>query len=149
MEQKNRKVYIDRLLYLAREVAKEKYVRWYFGTYAGHDWKGDPKMSCGTNRCAIGLASTLPRFRRIGLELRRTRDNSWMSIRPAIRGCPIIMRGVPEIFGLKSDEYDALFAPDSAPNYLPDDATAKEVADQIRSFVKFARKGKEAEWMAG
>ena len=151
MRQTNRKVYIDRLLYLAREVAKEeKGVRWYFGNYAGNDWKGDPKMSCGTNRCAIGLASTLPRFRRLGLELRKSIDNNvWAGTLPAIRGCHVIMEGVPEIFGLDSEEYDALFTPNTRPNFLSNKATAKEVADQIRSFVKSARRGEEVDWMAG
>lgn len=140
-----RHIYINRLLYLAGEVAKEKTKRFDFGHYVGADWRGDPKLSCGTIRCAIGLASTLPRFRRLGLELR-----FWHLIRtvfPYIKGRANPVIGVPEIFGLSLEEYNALFVPSNAPNYLDGEATAKEVAAQIRDFVEAAKEGEEASWL--
>jgi hypothetical protein len=153
---KNKKNNIKRLLYLAREVAKtkpDKKVRgrppFYFGTYANsNQWDGkNQKLSCGTTACAVGLASTLPTFRRLGLRLVLS---ELYGVQPYVKGHRFnIFKQTPlyKLFGLIEGEYGALFVPDSPPSYLDGRSTAKQVADNIRSFCKAALKNEENAWM--
>ncbi len=157
---KNKKRNIERLLYLAREVAKTKPDKsvggrppFYFGSYADFDkWDGkNQKLTCGTTGCAIGLASTLPKFRRLGLRLRKI-SNDWGTVQPYIKGGwneddIFSITDIADVLGLIDSEYCALFVPESQPTWLPEDSSPKEVADNIRSFCKAAKKNQEENWL--
>jgi len=158
---KNKSRNIERLLYLAREVAKTRPDKkvgnrppFYFGSYADYDkWDGkNQQLTCGTSACAIGLASTLPIFRRLGLRLKKVSDD-WVTttVQPYIRGGANSYNqsyiDVAEKLGLDVEEYCALFTPDAPPSWFADNASPQDVARNIRSFCKAAKKNQEEQWM--
>ena len=79
---------------------------------------------CGTTACAVGLASTLPEFKRLGLKIH--------DYLPAFRD----LRGwyaVQKFFGISYDAAEYLF---SYTQYESNDTTKpKAVADRIRALV--------------
>lgn len=158
---RNKSRNIERLLYLAKEVRKTKPDRkcgerppFYFGSYAdSSQWDGkNQKLSCGTTACAIGLASTLPKFRRLGLRL--CRHEGPFGIEPFILKGPNAnstfdsWEDVAFALGITKDEYSALFIPDSSPNYLSSSAAPEQVADQIVSFCGAAKINQEDSWFS-
>lgn len=144
-----------RLLKLAALLEKLPRERFDYGVYA--DWKGAPDLSCGTTACAIGWATTMPEFRKLGLRLARTRTSNSFGSHVSVA----VPRGgsnsdAPSagtsIFSLDENEWDYLFMPDSAlydgrgyevrPEGPDNDATAKRVARHIRRFVAYREKQK-------
>ncbi len=115
--------------------------RFDFSTWVGDDWDGKANLACGTTACALGWATTMPEFRRLGLMLKHDDWCSYVSMVDDVRDD--IVSG-PElaaarVFGLDADEYRYLFTPrDYAdnPRGLPNTATAKMVARRIREFVR-------------
>lgn len=130
---RSQRTYRDRLLFLAdflMSLPKEKFD---YNIYM-------IDTECGTVACALGWAATLPKFNRLGLSVEKRaygyelKDNLTGSV-----GASAAAR----IFGLALDEVHFLFHPlasicddDENEGRLGCDATTKEVAEHIRSFVK-------------
>jgi hypothetical protein len=99
------------------------------------------KTKCGTVACALGWATQMPEFRRLGLKAKWVKD-CWAEFRliPVFYGemgpgaaCPV--------FGLTEDEAWFLFMPAATLTADGDrspggNATPKQVAKHIRRFVK-------------
>ena len=131
-----------RLLKLADFLDTVPPKRFDFRYWVGSTWKGKEDLSCGTTACALGWATTMPIFRRLGLRLMRsaTQDGSVVLQR---NGEDLIAS--PElaaryVFGLDRSSFRRLFIPTSiftvlSSDQLPGDATAKQVARHIRTFV--------------
>lgn len=145
-------VFKKRLLKLANELSVQPTKRFYFGSWAGSDWAGDPFLSCGTTCCAMGLATTIPSFRRLGLRMYRRPINNipWVGLigDDTLESSQNASR---VIFGTSNEEFKFLFLPYGdmiCVNEIADQknkfgrnsphkhATAKEVAANIRYFVK-------------
>ena len=105
---------------------------------------------CGTTGCALGWATTMTRFKRIGLELAMESDAMLRQIseRKVILqkdGKKIAQHfGTAEhLFGISEHEAYGLFAPESSCDWQPtglspeEDATPKQVAKNIRKFIKW------------
>lgn len=134
-----------RLLKLADFLEKLPRKRFDYGRWVGVDWDGKPDLSCGTTACALGWATTIPSFRRLGLRLRKLggtvsvvelenddgQETHWSA-------------AAMNVFGLDANEAFYLFLPGfglagmkyHSPRH---DATAKQVAKHIRRFVKERR----------
>lgn len=114
-----------RLLKLARFLERLPPKRFNYNTYVGADWKGDAKL-CGTTACAIGWATTIPEFRKLGLRLDNYGDPY---------GCSVDYHNEPgtSLFAITDEEWGYLFIPQTGP--LPKTASAKQVAKHIRNFV--------------
>jgi hypothetical protein len=111
-----------RLLKLADRLETWPRKRFDFTTFVGMDWGGDPDLSCGAVACALGIATTMPIFRRLGLYLSpggelltRNDKNPWY------------------LLGLDYEQHKALFFPQESG--LGTDATPKQVARHIRKKV--------------
>lgn len=146
--------FASRLLSLATFLEELPRKRFFYGTWVGPTWKGKSDLSCGTTACALGWATVLPEFRRLGLRL--DRDDSCITIvhnkrkksiwdRLPFNSQPFLAGW--QVFDLTKDEFDYLFTPrevrlpvslDSACGEGPlESATAKQVARHIRRFVRF------------
>lgn len=123
-----------RLLKLADFLDKLPPERFDYSSWVGDDWGGRQDLSCGTTACALGWATTMPEFRRLGLRLDRrlmevtnAKENVWDSFEAA-----------QVTFGLDSREAHLVFSPRvqylglKAPGAY---AGPVEVADHIRRFV--------------
>lgn len=58
-----------RLTVLADFLDKLPEGRFDYSIWVGHDWQGDPSLSCGTTACALGWATAIPEFFARGLFL--------------------------------------------------------------------------------
>jgi hypothetical protein len=138
--------YARRLLKLAEFLEQLPRKRFNFGDWVGPDWKGAKNLSCGTTACALGWATAIPEFRRLGLAL-----FPYENMDGQIQGGHIglthdDMAGEHEaaehVFGLdvENGEFEQLFMPTDdgydGTSGLPASATAKQVARHIRAFVK-------------
>lgn len=61
--------YNKRLLKLADFLEALPRKRFVYNYWVGPDWRGDKEFSCGTTACALGWATTMPAFRRLGLRM--------------------------------------------------------------------------------
>lgn len=130
------KIQKGRLLRLAAFLDNLPPERFNFSHSVGDDWQGKPDLSCGTTACGIGWASTMPEFRKLGLRLRAgdcapVLVDKWRHVR---KGAKVEV----EIFGLTEMEFMHLFSPYfsyAGRKGLPGDASPKDLADHIRSFV--------------
>lgn len=128
-----------RILKLADFVEKIPPKKFDFRTYVGHDWRGAKDLSCGTTACALGWATAMPLFRKLGLRLVKTKD-----IAERIK----LGKGHPEskseeLFGISGSTYYMLFIPsDWSEGCLSHGATPKEWAKHARSIVKQLQAGK-------
>lgn len=139
-------VYKQRLLSLADFLQKLPKKRFNYNHWVGEDWGGKADLSCGTTACALGWATTMPAFRRLGLRLVNNE---------ALGFGVVTMKGsnfdddsstdaAHQVFGLDNREFEYLFTPEGdslseiglTERGPGEDATAKEVARHIRSFVK-------------
>jgi len=146
--------YGRRLLRLADELDKAE-MNFDFAQFASEcDEKG--KLTCGSSGCALGLAASIPFFRRLGLRLVATGEgffNRKVSLvlrkdlgraRAQDLYAPYYfgVRAGTEVFGVNADEYEFLFIP-SDNNFAEmfgrcnpgSNASAHEVAEHIRFFV--------------
>lgn len=148
----------NRLLKLADFLDKLPRERFDYGSWVGSDWKGKPDLSCGTTACALGWATTMPEFRRLGLRLTKGRPdpsndvfdaNMCVTLKQSHARATLdgSFKAASKVFGLSEEESEYLFAPNADHPY--DDygkwspggeATPKEVARHIRRFVKLYRK---------
>ncbi len=60
---------IRRILKLADYVEVQHPTKFDFSLVVGFDWKGAKDLSCGTTACALGFATTMPFFRKLGIYL--------------------------------------------------------------------------------
>jgi hypothetical protein len=125
-----------RLLKLAAFLEKLPRKRFDYGKWArwdstdAADLSGAP--SCGTAACALGWATTMPAFRRLGLYM-NSPGNIWAI--PAVRGTKRYgIDAARRIFGISGSDAMRLFVAGEF-NGLSVDATAKQVAKHIRKFV--------------
>lgn len=135
-----------RLLMLADFLAKLPRKRFDYAEWVGDSWEGKQDLSCGTTACALGWATTMPTFRKLGLRL--FRDNVSGDGYVGILRDDEYPEGADSdaserIFGLGFAEHLYLFTPNAhAPFYLAlprgpgHRATPKQVAAHIRRFVK-------------
>jgi len=120
-----------RLLKLAAFLRTVKPSRFNYNHWVGDDWKGDPKLSCGTSACALGWATTMPLFRRLGLYLTPgMQPRLGRSTAGPFAAARVLFRLRP------ADSYD-LFLPSSD---AEENATPKQVAKKIEAFVKERQK---------
>jgi hypothetical protein len=126
-----------RLLKLAAFLEKLPTERFNYQFWVGKDWEGKADLSCGTTACALGWATTMPEFRRLGLQLVKLNSNYAFVV--SARTGASAFGAAQEIFGLDQDESAYLFSPgilyhgEESP---PRTATPREVASHIRDFVK-------------
>lgn len=137
----NRTVSNNRLNHLADFLDKLPKKRFDYSTWVGLEWQGKPNFSCGTTACALGWATTMPRFRRAGLHLRGRTPAV-----PAMRMDPVGAGSL--FFGVTYDESRALFVGDPLygdgyvellrhlDSHTGSKATAAQVAARIRKFIK-------------
>lgn len=127
---------IRRILKLADYVEKIPRGRFDFERFVGEDWTGDPKLSCGTTACALGWATTMPLFKKLGLRLHRDGSSialgRWSNWGHVTRS----------VFGISETAMNALFIPSygyiTTGDYptLDEDATPKQWAKHARRMVK-------------
>lgn len=143
-----------RLLALAGFLEKLPRKRFDYSRWVGFDWKRKADLSCGTPACALGWATTMPRFRKLGLRLGG--DGCDVPL-PFLKGRAhlAVSEVGEEIFGLDYPEFRYLFCPDSSVGWqfrdshpelsppLDQAATPKQVAKHFRKFVTW-KKQKEA-----
>lgn len=120
-----------RILKLADFMEKLPPKRFNFLRWVGTDWKGAPDFSCGTTGCALGWATTMPFFRRLGLQM------GGVERVPTINGAPIhssffsrllVPSEMCELFGVSQDVFDQLFVP----KFRTDNPTPKQWARRAR-----------------
>lgn len=140
-------VFKKRLLKLADLLYKLPPKRFYYGSWVGEHWLGKPDLSCGTSACALGWATTVPSFRKLGLQLKaRKHEKTLVTLKGFTGRWWNGPRYASEkVFGLNENEMEYLFVPESG-IALPEiglmeeglgfHASAKEVAKHIRQFVK-------------
>jgi hypothetical protein len=101
-----------RILNLADFVEKLPRNRFGFASWVGHNWGGKPDLSCGTTACALGWATTMPEFSRLGLRLSK-QIGVYLLNQPheeADYRLPYI-QAADKIFGLAENEAELLFVP--------------------------------------
>jgi hypothetical protein len=138
---KKDQIYRKRLLVLADFLKTVPKKRFDFKHWVGLDWAGDPKLTCGTTACALGWATTIPMFKRLGMYLGKAEN--YVEVGICLKGIGVDEDHFEEIgmkiFGLRNEEMHLLFVPrmmGGNESSLGSDATAKDVARHIRKFVK-------------
>lgn len=140
-------VSVSRLLKLADFLDKLPRDRFAFGIW----WESDPVgiksfvkkvPSCGTVGCALGWACSMPEFKRLGLYLQEICE--YVAV-PALvvvdESDALGIDAAVLLFGISYDEAGLLFFPRDKYRVmdtlnLPDTATPKQVARNIRKFCK-------------
>lgn len=138
------RVYKNRLLKLADFLDKLPRSRFNYASWVGKDWKGKKDLSCGTTACALGWATTMPTFRKLGLRMFVDRYDGDGYVGILSEEDEGDCYASEKIFGLGINEHLYLFTPAAdAPMYLADlprspghRATPEQVAKHIRRFVK-------------
>lgn len=142
-------IYKRRLLKLADFLSEFPPTRFSYESWVGEEWEGKPDLSCGTTACAFGWATTIPSFRKLGLQLKKSpRENHAHVTIKNFSGWSARFENAPrlaarKIFGLDTDEFEYLFVPstaiytnDNRLRHSPSErASAKQVAAHIRKFV--------------
>jgi hypothetical protein len=134
---------------LAKELETQTKIPFMFSMWVGASWKGDPDLSCGAPACAIGIATTMPKFRGLGLKLSKSMSGLYPQILDGDGETLTHINAVIEVFRITREEAYYLFAP-SEPcfthsKYLKSNgpfsgATAAEVAAHLRQYVAYKRK---------
>lgn len=91
-------------------------------------------LNCGTTACALGWCTAIPDFRALGVVFDKWGDVVLMKDGD-VKGD--WMDAARELFGINENEAKRLFLPSYGMDdeKLPEDATAKDVAEHIRNFV--------------
>lgn len=152
----------ERLYLLTAELRKWPENRFNFGKWVGEDWKGKPDLSCGTSACALGIATTMPVFRALGLRLTNGKYGPYISIEgkaPVLSNNHILyeplyidtsLESAATIFDLTRSEAKYLFMPEESPydiytdyegsglRHSPfEEAPAIVVANHIEAFINW------------
>jgi hypothetical protein len=133
---------LDLLELLADRLETEKRIPFFYGTFVGSDWEGDPDLRCGTTACAAGLATTMPEFMALGLKLFGAPGMCTVQVPDKDDYVLNGAEAMGEILGLAYGESAFLFYPlTSLGDNIspPESASAAEVAAHIRAFVKRKR----------
>jgi hypothetical protein len=95
--------------------------------------RGKTDLSCGTQACALGWATTIPSIRRAGLILQKYRYSNGGFI--SLRGNDTIapLAAAAQVFGITYDDANHLFMPHERGE---NEATAADVAAKIERFVE-------------
>lgn len=125
--------------------------RFNFSEWISDLWKGGSLKapSCKATACALGWATAIPEFAKLGLYLFRSGDRSGQI---CLEGGGTDFDAGAILFGIDFNQSFFLFSPE-AENYLPGfrwqtpdrNATPKQVARHIRRFIE-ARRVLEAEY---
>lgn len=124
-----------RLLKLADFLEKLSRKRFDYSCWVGEDWEGKQDLSCGTTACALGWATTIPSFRRVGLRL--VAGDVRLRL---VAGDVQFGRGVwgtdaaEKFFGITADQAENIFARQHQIDMAT--TTPKMVAGWIRRLVK-------------
>ncbi len=127
------KIHAKRLLKLAAFLEKVPKKNFDFATFV-------EERGCGTVGCALGLAATMPEFKRLGAKIEKRKDyygDTEMYV--TVSGCegyeaPNELAEV--LFGIEGlHDFDRLFMPGPVSGLKPS-ATGAEVAANIRLFVE-------------
>lgn len=121
-----------RLLKLAQFLKTVPAERFNMGVWVGDDWKGDPDLSCGTSACALGWATVIPEFRRLGLRLVKPRGFWGGTVRLGRRRLDAL-RVAGEVFAIDIDGASQLFGGGGG-------QTPKTKAREIEQFVEHRQK---------
>ena len=135
-----------RLLALANKLDTVPRKQFNICKWVGHDWKGKPDLSCGTVACAMGWATTMPLFRKLGLRLDLAPDPAvWADVVIKTKSGVYVARDGYEsartLFDIDDDTATSLF---SGSEYRRDERTGevdtqevtpKRVAKKIRKVV--------------
>jgi hypothetical protein len=131
-----------RLLTLAALLRTLPRKRFNFNHWVGLDWKGAADLSCGTQACAFGWATTIPSFRRLGLRLVKDQgEPAYVQLRGMTPSeyTDKSIQAAEVFFGLSEPEARFLFIPDKTLggrySHLGEGATPKQVAKNIEGFV--------------
>lgn len=136
------KVGSNRLLRLAaflRTVPRKQFDYCVWGeSQTGEKVKAE--IGCGTKACALGWATAIPTFRKIGLKLvESTYEPNIGYVELHTKDGRILddFDAASVLFGINTDEAVALFSPeeDVYGNSVEDKATPKQVARKIEKFV--------------
>lgn len=141
-------VYKNRLLKLADFLDNLLDEQFSFDRWVGNDWDQKANLSCGTSACALGWATTIPLFRKLGLRLvanptyeGKSGFKFVIALKDTVNPNNTSYRDACEkIFGVDKSEANFLFTPGSmlgsSNNYLDDNASPAEVSDNIRRFIR-------------
>lgn len=124
---------LNRLLKLA-EFLETKVPRKQFDmrNWVGASWKGEKNLSCGTTACAMGWATTIPSFRRLGLRLNREGE---VRLDPDDSVLEDGFEAAERLFSITGFEAYELFSFVDPDGYERKE-TPKQVAKRIRDFCK-------------
>lgn len=101
-------------------------------SWAKNKMPSNPDLTCGTSACAIGLACTLPAFKRKGFVLGRIVCTSETFSAEPIFENRDGYDAVKNFFGITFDDALWLFCPDRYPR--PFDVKKEEVIERIRYY---------------
>lgn len=128
----------NRILKLADFVAKIPRRRFDFNTFVGDDWGGAADLSCGTTACALGWATTMPLFKKLGLKL-KSDPQVYQRIKYRGRHPEIYSQ---HLFGIDNSTFREIFYPSAFRlTHLDPSATPKEWAKHARSIVAELKRG--------
>lgn len=139
-----------RLLKLADRIEILPRKRFIIHSWVGEGWNGSSGFSCGTSACAMGWATTMPEFRRLGLRLTPLGNPILAEEEGKIQtpqwGCSL--RAIRHVFGSEA-QTEELFIPLDQRiriHYRPiriddrparrDNPTPRAMAVRIRKFVE-------------
>src|SRR5215472_17893577 len=130
---------LRRLEKLADFLEKLPSGRFYYGHWIDTEkWEGAADLSCGTTACALGWGTAIPSFRKAGLRMKKHGLPAFGKSEGMDAGARFF--GITHADALFIFQPNALHAKDldlwSAPGH---DATPKQVAKHIRSFVAWKR----------
>jgi hypothetical protein len=136
-----------RLLKLADFLDKVPPQRFNFASWVdGNGWEqGLLDVGCGTTACALGWATAIPEFQALGLVFQKFEIASGMPTHVRLKDdaqenfWEATVNACNFLFGLDHDDTLYLFTPDEesdSDGRLPRDASPRDVADNIRSFVR-------------
>lgn len=99
-------------------------------------WKGKADLSCGTSACAMGWATTMPYFKRLGLYVESDHGSGAHLTLADDRGCSYNWEVPQALFRIDELEALELFDAEYFGESEKSPATPKQVAKRIRAFVK-------------
>lgn len=154
---------LDRLSALATFLEKLPRERFDYTNWVGRDWKGKRDLSCGTSACALGWATTMPRFRKLGLRIEGDPGSLqplWVGLKgltpnKAFDHMNNSLEAAQRVFRLDYRQAWGIFMPAGAVELLSEKgahraflyapgthATPQQVAKHIRKFIHHARRGR-------